>query len=115
MQISFTESAVKEIAKVWGEGHQGMLKLAFDSEGCGCAVNGVPTLWLVNRAEEQDLRLQGKPFEVLLDKKHEVYFEERMTVDYIPEGIRFVLKSSGQIYNAHMSLIDKREAVAAHG
>lgn len=114
MQISFTETAVKEIAKVWGAEHQGMLKLAFDTEGCGCAVNGVPTLWLVDQAEKQDLRMEGSPYEVLMDKKHEVYFEERMTVDYIPEGLRFVLKSSGQIYNAHMSLIDKRESVNSH-
>ncbi|UUZ94571.1 hypothetical protein LJK87_08520 [Paenibacillus sp. P25] len=113
MHIAFTETVAKEIERIWGPGSPGRLKLVYDSEGRGCAVSGVPTLWLVDETGAHDITIDGSPYSVLMDKKHEVFFEERMTVDYVQEGLRFVLKSSGQIYNAHMSLIDKRQAVSA--
>lgn len=106
MQITFTEQAVEQIKKHQMKGQE-KLKLVFDSEGCGCAVSGVPTLWIMQQAGERDLHTEGTPYEVLYEKKHEVYFEDRMTLDYRENG-GYVLKSSGQIYNANMRLIDKR-------
>lgn len=111
MQISFTEAAAHEIARKLGDDKDARLKLVFDSEGCGCSANGVPTLWIVSEAGTYDFIADGEPYDVLIDRKHEVYFEERMIVDYIPQGIRFVLKSGGQIYNSFMHLIDRRETV----
>ncbi|MCR8631943.1 MULTISPECIES: iron-sulfur cluster biosynthesis family protein [Paenibacillus] len=108
MHITFTNQAIEQINKKMTTG-AGELKLVYDSEGCGCAANGVPTLWIVNHAEDKELRAEGTPFELVYEKKHEVYFEDRMTLDYEAGRGSFVLKSSGQIYNANMLLIDKRE------
>ncbi|MDF2961431.1 MAG: hypothetical protein K0S39_3166 [Paenibacillus sp.] len=108
MQIIFTDQAVEQINRKMTPG-AAELKLVYDSEGCGCAVSGVPTLWLVNEAADKELRAEGHPFEVLYEKKHEVYFEDKMTLDFEKVRGSFVLKSSGQIYNANMRLIDKRE------
>lgn len=106
MHITFTALAAEQITKRLGR-QPGEVKLVFDSEGCGCSVSGVPTLWIVNQAGDKDLRADGTPFGLLYEQKHEIFFEDRMSLDYQSSG--FVLKSSGQIYNAHMRLIDKRE------
>ncbi|MGF7030560.1 uncharacterized protein YqkB [Paenibacillus mucilaginosus] len=110
MSIQFTEAAQSAIAKV--RGSQGYIKLAYDSEGCGCSVSGVPTLWIVDEAGLFDLVKQGEPFDVLMEQKHEVFFEDAMKVDYQEIGHIFSLKSSGQIYNARMQLVDKRKQPA---
>ncbi|KPV59854.1 hypothetical protein QJ48_08770 [Paenibacillus sp. A3] len=112
MRIIFTESAVAEIRRILDRQAGGRLKLVYDAEGCGCAVSGVPTLWITDEPDRNDFIVAGDPFEVLMDRKHEVFFEENMTVDYQASGYCFILKSSGQIYNANMRLIDKRNAVA---
>jgi len=109
IHITFTEAASERLTKQLA-GRPGEVKLVFDSEGCGCSANGVPTLWIVDRAEEKDLRAEGSPFELLYEKKHEIYFEDRMSLDY--QSGSFVLKSTGQIYNANMQLIDKRQVEA---
>ncbi|NOU97000.1 hypothetical protein GC093_27795 [Paenibacillus sp. LMG 31456] len=108
MHITFTNQAIEQINKKMNSG-AGELKLVHDSEGCGCSANGVPTLWIVNQAEDKELRAEGTPFELVYEQKHEVYFEDKMTLDYAPARGDFVLKSNGQIYNANMRLIDKRE------
>jgi uncharacterized protein YqkB len=110
MQITFTEQAAAAVGQRLEAGQSGVLRLVYDNEGCGCAVNGVPTLWIESATQPHDFQIEavGTPAELWMEKKHEIYFEDRMTLDYKAEGRSFVLKSNGQIYNAHMNLIDKR-------
>jgi uncharacterized protein YqkB len=109
MQLNFTESAKEQLEKQ-NIVDTASVKLVYDTEGCGCAVNGVPQLWLVERrsADASEIEIEGGPLPVMCEKKHEVFFEERMTLDYSPDRRAYVLKSGGQIYNAGMTLIDKR-------
>lgn len=107
IHITFTNKTVEQITKQLA-GRAGEVKLVFDSEGCGCSVSGVPTLWIVDRPGDKDLRAEGTPFQLLYEQKHEIFFEDRMSLDY-DQASGYVLKSSGQIYNAHMRLIDKRQ------
>ena len=46
MNITFTDTAKQRLTPCM-EQNNTLLKLVFDTEGCGCSVNGVPTLWLV--------------------------------------------------------------------
>ncbi|WP_281887114.1 iron-sulfur cluster biosynthesis family protein [Paenibacillus sp. YYML68] len=108
MFIQFTEDAVQAIRERIGE-RAGRLKLVYDNEGCGCAVSGVPALWIIEAATAHDFQLQAEPLDVWMDNKHEVFFEEKMTVERSTKNDRcFILKSSGQIYNSYMHVIDKR-------
>lgn len=108
MHITFTEEAAKEIESKLNGPEGGKLKLVYDAEGCGCSVSGVPTLWITDKPGSNDFTVQDEPYPLLMDRKHEVFLEDQMTVDYKKNGHCFVLKSSGQIYNAHMRLLDKR-------
>ncbi|MEW9698876.1 iron-sulfur cluster biosynthesis family protein [Paenibacillus sp. SI8] len=107
MKITFTDTAIERITALMGS-RQGMLKLVFDTEDCGCSVNGVPTLWIVTEAETGDLHAEVDPFQLIYKPKDEIFFEALMKLDYHPGNKSYILKSNSQIYNAHMSVIDKR-------
>lgn len=108
MQIEITETAAKQVAAQVGE--DGALQLVFDSEGCGCAVSGVPQLWIISRQDtgRELLTAADSPVPVLYEQRHEVFFEEKLKLDYAPEKLAFRLNSNQQTYNNSMSLIDKR-------
>ncbi|WP_409346843.1 iron-sulfur cluster biosynthesis family protein [Paenibacillus sp. MBLB4367] len=118
MQITFTEAALHETKRRLGD-EPYRLKLVYDSEGCGCAVSGVPTLWAENSETKPSVHPESKaeanaPFPVVFEQRHEVFFEERMTVDYQPAKHAYMLKSGSQIYNGTMKVLDKRSAVRQH-
>ena len=85
-----------------------LLKLVFDTEGCGCSVNGVPTLWLVSRQMRRILSAETDVFPLIYKAKDEIFFEENMKIDFHEGNKSYILKSNNQIYNAGMSLVDKR-------
>lgn len=108
MQIEITEAAAQQIAKRTGLDNCA-LQLVFDAEGCGCAVSGVPQLWIISPASSHHLlQAASVPVPILYEKRHEVFFEDELKLDYRPDHLVFQLKSRQQIYNAGMSLIEKR-------
>jgi uncharacterized protein YqkB len=106
MQITFTDAAIQHLEPVVSK--DAALKLVFDSDDCGCAMNGVPVLWIVPEAGPKDLHAEASPFELVYSPEHEIFFEDRMKIDYRPESRSYMLKSNNQIYNAGMRVIDKR-------
>ncbi|NOU99086.1 iron-sulfur cluster biosynthesis family protein [Paenibacillus planticolens] len=107
MNITFTESAIERLTPYIGQG-EALLKLVFDTEGCGCSVNGVPTLWLVSEADRNDITAETNVFKLIFKDKDEIFFEDCMKIDFSDGTKSFILKSNNQIYNAGMSLVDKR-------
>lgn len=107
MQIEITTLAAEQIRNQLHE-QSATLKLAYDTEGCGCVVSGVAALWVVDGPGEFDRQAENSSFELLYDWRHEVFFEERLIIDYLPQHRSYILKSNQQIYNARMSLIDNR-------
>jgi len=105
--IQWSEEAIQAVqtkfgtdAKVW--------KLVFDSEGCGCSVDGVAALWAITGPENGDLQADSNPLEVWYEKKHEVFFDPLMRISYLPAHRSFQLASDGQIYSNRLKLDDKR-------
>ncbi|MDD9267772.1 iron-sulfur cluster biosynthesis family protein [Paenibacillus sp. GCM10023248] len=107
MNIEFTDAAVQRLTPYIGQ-NEALLKLAFDTEGCGCSVNGVPTLWLVSQKEKHDLSAKTNALSLLYKEQDEIYFEANMRIDFSETDKSYILKSNNQIYNAGMSLVDKR-------
>ncbi|SDN84199.1 Uncharacterized protein YqkB [Paenibacillus sp. yr247] len=107
MKITFTDTAIHRLTPVAGH-NEAILKLVFDTEGCGCSVNGVPTLWLVSKANEDDITAETEIFKLIYKAKDEIFFEENMKIDFHEGNKSYILKSNNQIYNAGMSLVDKR-------
>ncbi|WP_164716301.1 iron-sulfur cluster biosynthesis family protein [Paenibacillus whitsoniae] len=109
MNITFTESAVARLTPSLKEPGT-FLRLVFDTEGCGCSVNGVPTLWLVSETAAGDLSAATNFVPVYYKAKDEIFFEEHMKLDFNEATKSYILKSNNQIYNATMSLVDRRAA-----
>ena len=109
--IQWSEEAIQAVqarfgseAKVW--------KLVFDSEGCGCSVDGVAALWAITAPEIGELQADSNQLEVWYEKRHEVFFDHLMRISYLPEHRSFKLASDGQIYSNRLKLDDKRKSIA---
>jgi uncharacterized protein YqkB len=107
MEITVTEAAQIQIESQLKQNHLHTLKLVYDNEGCGCAVNGVPQLMMAPQTEEWGnwASAEGTSIPIIYAKKDAIYFEERLAIDYNPSTHAFMLKSNNQIYNANLSLI----------
>jgi uncharacterized protein YqkB len=108
MQITFTEPALQQLEPYTNTELDGILKLVYDTEGCGCAVNGVASLWLVSEPGPLDAAAESRPIRVLYNPKHEIFFEEHLIIDYQPKTKSYIIKSNNQIYNSGVGLADKR-------
>ncbi|MDR6549623.1 iron-sulfur cluster biosynthesis family protein [Paenibacillus qinlingensis] len=107
MNITFTDTAKQRLSPYLDQNNT-LLKLVFDTEGCGCSVNGVPTLWLVTEAKAEDAKAVTDFFPLVYKAKDEIFFEANMKIDFHEANKSYILKSNNQIYNAGMSLVDKR-------
>ncbi|MFY4775884.1 iron-sulfur cluster biosynthesis family protein [Metabacillus sp. RGM 3146] len=107
MNITFTEAAIKQInGKRDGKSDRKM-KLVYDTEGCGCVVDGVAVLWLTDDIDDTDLKVSTNDLQVYMDKSAIVYLDENLTVDFSETASTFKLKSPSQMLNPRMSLLVK--------
>ncbi|MDF2726269.1 MAG: iron-sulfur cluster biosynthesis protein [Paenibacillus sp.] len=108
MKIICTVDAAEQLRRRFP--HNGPYKLAYDAEGCGCAVNGVPALWLVDEVGPEDVLAEADADELpfIYEKRHELFFEDRLKIDYNREKRTFRLASDGQIYTPDLKVVDKR-------
>lgn len=107
MFIQWSEEAISEVHNRFGTASQ-VWKLVFDSEDCGCSVNGVPTFWAINPPENGELKAGSNAFEVWYVPEHAIYFDEQLRVSYHPNNRSFQLASDGQIYTNRLKLEDRR-------
>jgi uncharacterized protein YqkB len=112
LKIVFTDTAAAQIRETLGtEPGPFRLKLVYDAEGCGCAVNGLAQLWITDGPGPGDAEADGTPYRVFYEPRHEIFFDDAMTVDYLPAKRAYVLRSNQQIFNPMMSLTDKRQFI----
>jgi uncharacterized protein YqkB len=104
VEIVITEAAAEKIRKRT-EGRDGFLKLKYDTDGCGCAVNGVAALWFVSEIEDTDIAIETNDRTIYVEKSKTVFFDEQMKIDFSDSSNCFQLKSPQQILNGHMSLV----------
>lgn len=103
MHITFTEAAARKLAPHLVDG--AMLKLFYDTQGCGCGMSGVPALQLVEEIVAHDKRAEGDPFPFLYEQWYEVFFEPRLKIDYRAVDDSFSLRSDSGIYTTHLRFI----------
>lgn len=109
MELHMTEAAIDSLNSKLGD--TGCVRLVYDSEGCGCADNGVPGLWLVDRPAPFDVPIiTNAPFPVIIDNHQTMYFETVMRLDVQSSGY-YRLSSNQQIYTTHLASVDKRSTL----
>ncbi|MBM7648062.1 uncharacterized protein YqkB [Bacillus ectoiniformans] len=105
MKIAFKPEAAKAIKEKM-EGGSYYVKLHYDTEGCGCGVNGLPVIWLVKEKESEDMVVETNEFPVVVEKSALIYFDEPLTIDVSGPGM-FRLSSPNEILNARMPVVKK--------
>lgn len=106
MKIKITDTAAQQLhAKIAGQ--RGYLKLKYDIDGCGCAVNGVAALWLETDWNENEIEIETSSIPIYMEKSKQVFFDEEMTIDYNATAGCFQLKSPNEYLNPRMSYFNK--------
>ena len=106
--IELTPQAERKIKDKIGS-RPGSLRLIYDTEGCGCAVNGIPGLRIIDQPDEDDMPLgSGGSVAMFMNRRQEVFFENRMKLDVTPDQYAFRLDSDGQTYGTNIQIIDAR-------
>jgi uncharacterized protein YqkB len=105
VNITFTEKAIQQLTPILTQTGR-MLKLKYDTDGCGCLVSGVIALWLVNEADEDDIAVETNFVPVLVEKSRLIFYDDTMTIDTAAGTNVFQLKSPGQILNPRMPLVE---------
>jgi uncharacterized protein YqkB len=108
VEINITEAATEKINERLNN-RDGYLKLKYDTDDCGCAVNGVVALWFISELETDDIAIETNDRTVYAEKSKMVFFDEQMKIDFSQASNCFQLKSPQQILNGHMSLIIKEK------
>ncbi|PLR99830.1 iron-sulfur cluster biosynthesis family protein [Bacillus sp. T33-2] len=108
MEIMITETAQQKLAEKT-TGRAGYIKLKYDTDGCGCAVNGVAALWLVDKLEENDEEIATDITPIYIEKSKMVFFDGQMTIDFNEAANCFQLKSPNEYINPRMSFVDTTE------
>ncbi|RFU62300.1 iron-sulfur cluster biosynthesis family protein [Peribacillus saganii] len=106
MKIEWTETAVKAIREKT-DGKSGLMKLKYDTDGCGCVVNGVTALWLVSTLDDDDERIETNNGPIYIEKSKAIFLDDEMKIDFVLEANSFQLKSPNQFLNPRMSFSDR--------
>jgi carbonic anhydrase len=115
MKMVWSPEAVAELRSRYGS-DVAAWRLVYDTEGCGCAVNGVPALWAVTGPEQNDVAAVSEPFALWHDPRQALFFDDTLHISYQADKQSFRLSSDGQIYTSRMVLADRRkQAAAANG
>ncbi|OEH94546.1 iron-sulfur cluster biosynthesis family protein [Bacillus solimangrovi] len=110
MKVHFTELAKDQLDSYYNEHQQQAgLQLLYDTDGCGCSVDGVFILTIQDEQEHVDMELSSNYRPVGIESRHAVFLDEEMTVDFLPKYQTFMLKSDQQIINPRMRFVSRRE------
>lgn len=107
MQLTFTKEAIEQLTPKLQENKNRVLKLKYDTEGCGCVMSGVTALWLVKEQDADDVKLETNEVPLFVEKTKMVFLDEKLTISFNKTANCYMLKSPSQILNPRMSLLVK--------
>lgn len=106
MYIEWTDHALmKMIEKINEAG--GYLLLKYDTDDCGCAVNGVTALWLIRELDDDFEKVETNGLAIYVERSKMIYFDEMMKIDFVSSANCFILKSPNEILNPRLNLYKK--------
>ncbi|MGO4887180.1 iron-sulfur cluster biosynthesis family protein [Anaerobacillus sp. MEB173] len=104
MKLMFTDMAMLQIKKRIKEEKMFQLKLTYDSDDCGCAVNGISFLQVIEQPNKNDKKLITNFVPTYIEQRHEIFFDEEMKVEFDERSYAFRLSSPQQIINPRLAL-----------
>jgi uncharacterized protein YqkB len=102
MHLTITPEAAARMEQFVTADENHAFYLIYDTEGCGCAVNGVPTLkWQSSEPHGpmQFVQLCELPHPVYVSTHDALFFEDAMKLAFDSSTFCFKLSGTGQIYH----------------
>ncbi|WP_077299583.1 iron-sulfur cluster biosynthesis family protein [Virgibacillus pantothenticus] len=100
MELLITDKAWEELQTIQSQTSLYLL-LWYDTEGCGCGVNGMATIRFVKQRQPSYKRVFNPRILTFIEEQQEIFFSEKLTLDY-EQGL-FRLKSHEGILNPFIS------------
>ncbi|MCY8514891.1 iron-sulfur cluster biosynthesis family protein [Bacillus atrophaeus] len=107
MQIHLTDTAKQTLQQAMVANPGKKAQLRFDAQGCGCAVSGVPTIWLSEQLTGECEQLETNGVPLYIQSSQKVFFDDQMTIDYNEKANTLALKSPAQMLSPRMSILVK--------
>ncbi|MDY0408372.1 iron-sulfur cluster biosynthesis family protein [Virgibacillus soli] len=101
MQLKITDEAVEQLQTLNHENKQFLL-LWYDIEGCGCGVNGVPTIRFVNEVKDYHVSVKNEVFKTYISEQQMTFFAPTMILQFMQGAFR--LSSPNEILNPFISI-----------
>ncbi|KGP72159.1 iron-sulfur cluster biosynthesis family protein [Pontibacillus yanchengensis] len=103
MRLHITEQAIKQLQQLQ-PANCSMLRLYYDTDGCGCGVDGMPIIHFTNQRTLYDEEVENDHYTVIIDDQQKLFFDDNMTLEW--NGQLFRLKSPKGMLNASISSRD---------
>ena len=84
MNIVPTQEAIDKLLHMF-PAEQPTIKIVYDTEGCGCAVNGVVQLWRTDGISSEDEIGYDQAVRIVYAARQEVFFEDQLILGYNPD------------------------------
>lgn len=101
MKLSITDRAREKIVEVNKE-KKDYLLLAYDADGCGCGVNGLPTIRLKDTKDTSFEHVDCEEMDTIVHYQQKTFFAQEMKLDY--NGATFRLSSPNEMLNPIISV-----------
>lgn len=106
MKLRITDEAKQQLEQM-KDPERPMLRLFYDTEGCGCGVNGLPTVRLESERRNTDRAVENTDYSVVIDDQQATFFKPDMKLDFVKNSFR--LSSPDGILNPIISTKDVKE------
>ncbi|PYZ94292.1 heme biosynthesis protein HemY [Salipaludibacillus keqinensis] len=107
MNIQITNKAKDMLNELGLKSEKNILLLEYETDGCGCVVNGVSQLVELPEIEltDQDLIIETTPapFRVAIKKRVEWIYDNNLKIDFSDGANMFQLKSLNEMLNPRMT------------
>ena len=87
MKLTITEVALEKLKKLNQDKKQ-YIALFYDTDDCGCGVNGLPTIRFTNIMKDTDKIVESEAFDVIVDKQQAIFFAPDMKLDFTANAFR---------------------------
>ena len=101
MELTITERALEKLTELRKVENQYLL-LAYDTEGCGCGVNGLPTIRFKSTKDNSFQTVKCEEIDAIVHHQQKAFFAKEMKLDY--NGATFRLTSPNEMLNPFISV-----------
>ncbi|MGR9049462.1 iron-sulfur cluster biosynthesis family protein [Halobacillus faecis] len=106
MKLRITDEAKQQLEQIQ-DPERPIIRLFYDTEGCGCGVNGLPTIRLEKEERSTDRKVENDDYDVIIDDQQATFFKKDMKLDFMRGTFR--LSSPDGILNPIIPIKDVKE------